>query len=109
MLTFLPNGMFKPYAFATYGQPISDPNYDGRNALQLGSGLAVVSGRLTGAVEAGTLLLQSGQSSMTVGPHLRLAVQKAQKSWLQTAPASRPGRFRVWSMAPARLLTGALN
>ncbi len=66
--------MFKPYAFATYSRLISDPNYDGRNALQLGGGLAVGSGRLNGAVEAGTLLLQSGQSSTSVGLHLRLAV-----------------------------------
>ena len=73
-LTFLPTSDLRPYGYATYSRLLSDPNYNGRNALEVGGGLAMGSGRFTGAIEGGTVLLQSGQSNYTIGLHLHLAV-----------------------------------
>ena len=74
LISFLPAAMLRPYGFATYNRLLSDPNYNGRDALTVGGGLAVGSGRLSGSVEVGTLLLQQGQSSTSIGLHLRLAL-----------------------------------
>ncbi len=73
-LTFMPTSVIRPYGYATYSRLLSDPNYNGRNALEVGGGLGMGTGRFTGSVEAGTVLLQSGQSNYTVGVHLHLAV-----------------------------------
>ncbi len=74
VFTFHPTGAFRPYGFATYSRLISDPAYNGRDSLQVGGGVAVGSGRVTGNLEVGTLLLQSGQSETSIGFHLRLAI-----------------------------------
>ena len=74
VLTFMPSGVLRPYGFATYNRLLSDPAYTGRDALQVGGGLAIGSGRLTGGLEVGTQLFQSGQDSTSIGLHLRLAV-----------------------------------
>ncbi len=74
VVSFLPTGAFRPYGFATYNRLLSDPNYNGRDALNVGGGLAIGAGRFTGAAEVSTLLLQQGQSATSIGLHLRLAI-----------------------------------
>ena len=74
VLTLMPMGMFRPYGFATYNRLLSDPAFTGRDAVNVGGGLAIGSGRLTGGLEVGTQLFQSGQDSTSIGLHLRLAV-----------------------------------
>jgi hypothetical protein len=74
VVSFLPASAVRPYGFATYNRLLSDPNYNGRNALNVGGGLAIGAGRFTGAAEVSTLLLQQGQSATSIGLHLRLAI-----------------------------------
>lgn len=74
VMSFLPGSAFRPYGFATDNRLLSDPNSNGRNALNVGGGLAIGSGRFTGAAEVSTLLLQPGQSATSIGLHLRLAI-----------------------------------
>jgi len=74
VLTFMPTAVLRPYVQATYNRLLSDPAYNGRDALSLGGGVAVGSGRITGSAEVGTVVLQSGQNNTSVGLHLRLAL-----------------------------------
>ena len=74
ILTFL-GGPFRPYATVNYGRLFTDPDfYAERDRVSVGGGVALGHGRLTGAFEVNTLLLQEDQRDTTVGFHFRLAV-----------------------------------
>lgn len=74
IFTLQPTAQVRPYAFATYNRLLSNPAFSGRDQLQLGGGLAVGAGRITGSIEASTVLLQSGVDENTIGLHLRFAL-----------------------------------
>ncbi len=74
ILTLL-GGPLRPYATVNYGRLITDPDfYAERDRVTLGGGVALGHGRLTGAFEVNTLLLQEDQRDTTFGFHVRLAV-----------------------------------
>lgn len=75
VLTLWPGAMFEPYATAIYSHLLSDPQFvTNRDALTLGGGLELVSGRLSGGLEVDTLLLQDGQSDTTIGLNIRFRI-----------------------------------
>ena len=75
ILTFFSSPTFRPYATATYSRLLSAMGYNtGRDALNVGGGVALISGRFSGGVEVSTLLLQPGQRNTSVGLNFRLAI-----------------------------------
>jgi outer membrane autotransporter protein len=74
VLTLQPDAALRPYATATYSRLLSPLQFaSGRDALSVGGGLALVSGRMSGGVEVSTLLLQPGQSATSIGLNFQLA------------------------------------
>ncbi len=75
ILTLLSSPSFRPYATATYSRLLSPLGYNtGRDSLNVGGGVALVSGRFSGGLEVSTVLLQPGQRNTSVGLNFRLAI-----------------------------------